>query len=248
MSNLIEGRNPVLEALRSGRPIGKIWLAKNCARHGVIAEIIHTAGVKKILIEYVEPSAINRQSETGASQGIIAFASAKDYVDLDTLLSISKTKGEPATYLILDGIEDPHNLGAILRTADATGAHGVIVRERRAVGLTPAVEKAAAGALEYVAVAKVINIAQTILTLKQNNIWIVGIDQTGDINYRLLDYRPPTAIVIGGEGQGLSELVKKRCDFLACIPMRGHIASLNASVAAGVVMYEVVKQRETKNG
>jgi len=246
MSNLIEGRNPVLEALRSGRTIGKIWLAKNCARHGAIAEIIHIARTKNILIEYVEPSAINRLSETRASQGVIAFASAKDYVDLDTLLSISQTRGEPAIYLILDGIEDPHNLGAILRTADAAGLHGVIVRERRAVGLTPAVEKAAAGALEYVAVAKVVNIAQTIVTLKQNNIWIVGIDQAGDINYRLLDYRPPTAIVIGGEGQGLSELVKKRCDFLACIPMRGHIASLNASVAAGVVMYEAVKQREAR--
>jgi 23S rRNA (guanosine2251-2'-O)-methyltransferase len=150
-------------------------------------------------------------------------------------------------FIILDGIEDPHNLGAILRTADATGAHGVIIRERRAVGLTPIVEKASAGALEYIPVARVANISQTIETLKKNNVWIVGIDQTGDINYTQVDYVPPTALVIGGEGQGLSNLVKKHCDFLAFIPMKGKISSLNASVATGVAMYEVVRQRLLKD-
>jgi 23S rRNA (guanosine2251-2'-O)-methyltransferase len=243
MSNLIEGRNPVLEALRSGRSIGKILLAKNGARHSVVAEIIHLAQSKNVLIEYVERQAIDRQSETGASQGVMAFSIAKEYITLNELLTISNAKGEPALYVILDGIEDPHNLGAILRTAESTGVHGVIIRERRAVGLTPVVEKAAAGAVEYIPVAKVVNIAQTMETLKQNNIWTVGIDQSGETDYTRMDYKPPTAIVIGGEGKGLSDLVKKRCDFLACIPMKGHITSLNASVAAGVVMYEAVRQR-----
>jgi 23S rRNA (guanosine2251-2'-O)-methyltransferase len=146
--------------------------------------------------------------------------------------------------VVLDGVEDPHNLGAILRTAEASGAHGVIVRERRAVGLTASVEKASAGALEYMAVARVVNISQTIQTLKKNNIWVVGIDQAGESSYAKIDFRPATAIVLGGEGKGLSELVKKNCDFLASIPMKGKISSLNASVAAGVILYEVVKQRD----
>ena len=243
MAGTIEGRNPILEALKSGRPIGKILIAKNIERHGTIAEIIHLAQTEVYPLEWVERQAIDRQSETGSNQGILAFTAVKEYVGLDDLLAISKEKNEPAFYVILDGIEDPHNLGAILRTADATGVHGVIIRERRAVGLTPAVEKASAGAVEYVPVARVTNISRTIETLKQNNVWIVGIDQSGNTNYTQVDYKPPTAVVIGGEGKGLSELVKKNCDFLVCIPMKGKISSLNASVAAGVVMYEVVRQR-----
>jgi 23S rRNA (guanosine2251-2'-O)-methyltransferase len=243
MENSIEGRNPILEALKSGRPIGKILIAKNIERHGAIAEIIHLAQTGGVPLEWVERPAIDRLSETRASQGILAFTSAKEYVDLDDLLVIYKEKNEPAFYVIIDGIEDPHNLGAILRTSDAAGVHGVITRERRAVGLTSAVEKASAGAVEYVPVSRVANISRTIEILKQDNVWIVGIDQSGDKDYTQVDYKPPTALVIGGEGGGLSDLVKKNCDFLVRIPMKGRISSLNASVAAGVVMYEVVRQR-----
>jgi 23S rRNA (guanosine2251-2'-O)-methyltransferase len=245
MANTIEGRNPVLEALKSGRPISKILLAKNIERHGVIGEIIHLAQTGKIPIEYVERQAIERLGETGANQGILAFTAAKEYVDLEDIQAISKEKNEPAFYVILDGIEDPHNLGAVLRTADATGAQGIIIRERREVGLTPTVEKASAGAIEYVPVARVTNISRTIETLKHNNVWIAGIDQSAVTEYTQVDYKPPTALVIGGEGQGLSDLVKKNCDFLVRIPMKGKISSLNASVAAGVMMYEVVRQRSS---
>ncbi len=164
-------------------------------------------------------------------------------VSLQFVVRKNWTLGLPAFLIVLDGIEDPHNLGAILRTADAVGAHGVVVREKRAVGLTPAVEKASAGAIEYVPVARVTNISKTIDTLKRRNIWVVGIDQAGSTEYTSVDYKPPTAIVIGGEGKGVSDLVKKNCDFLAFIPMKGKISSLNASVAAGVLMYEVLKQR-----
>ncbi len=243
MPNTIEGRNPVLEALRSDRPVSKVLLARNIERHSVIAEIIHLAKARGIPVEYVERPAIERQSQTGANQGVLALAAAKEYADLDELLAIPAVKKEIPFFVVLDGIEDPHNLGAVLRTADAAGVHGVVIRERRAVGLTPVVEKASAGALEYMPVAQVANISQTIEALKKNNIWVVGIDQSGDIDYTKVDYRPPTAIVIGGEGQGLADLVKKRCDFLARIPMKGKISSLNASVAAGVMMYEVVRQR-----
>jgi 23S rRNA (guanosine2251-2'-O)-methyltransferase len=243
MTSILEGRNPIMEALKADRPISKIFFAKNNERHGVIADIIHLAQIKGIPIEYVERQAIDRQSETGANQGVIAFTMSKEYIDLDELLNISKEKNEPPLYIILDGIEDPHNLGAILRTAEASGIHGVIVREKRAVGLTPTVEKASAGAVEYIPISRVINISQTIEYLKKNNLWIVGIDQAGRTYYDDIDYKIPTAIVIGGEGKGLSDLVQKHCDFLASIPMKGKITSLNASVAAGVIMYEALKQR-----
>jgi 23S rRNA (guanosine2251-2'-O)-methyltransferase len=247
MTANIEGRNPVLEALKAGRPVSKIFLAKNIERHSTIAEIIHLAKVNGVPVEYVERQAIDRQSETGANQGILAFTTSKEYIDLDDLRAITAEKKEPALYVILDGLEDPHNLGAIIRTADAAGVQGVIVRERRAVGITPVVEKSSAGAVEYVPVARVVNISQTIETLKQNNVWVVGIDQSGNIDYTKVDFKAPTAIVIGGEGQGLSDLVKKRCDILARIPMKGKISSLNASVAAGVIFYEVVRQRSGTN-
>jgi 23S rRNA (guanosine2251-2'-O)-methyltransferase len=246
MADIIEGRNPVLEALRAGRPIGKVWLVKNAERHGVIAEILYLARTQKVPVEYVERQAIDLQTAGMANQGIIAFVSAKEYLSLDEILTTPAEKKENPLLIVLEGIEDPHNLGAIIRTAEAAGAQGVIIREKRAVGLTSIVEKASAGALEFVPVARVVNIAQTIETLKQRNIWVVGIDSQGEAEYTQIDYRPPTAIVIGGEGQGLSELVKKRCDFVVRIPMRGRISSLNASVAAAVVMYEVVRQRALK--
>ena len=240
---IIEGRNPVVEALRAGRPISKILLDKNVKSQGPIIQILEIARTKNIQVEFVDKQFIEKQYAGGVNQGVIAFASAKGYVDLDDLLEISKKKGESALYLILDGIEDPHNLGAIIRTADATGIHGIIIRERRAVGITPAVAKASAGAVEYVPVARVTNISQTIVSLQKNNVWVIGIDMKGAMDYTKVDYKTPTAIVIGGEGKGLSELVSKRCDSLASIPMKGKISSLNASVAAAVVMYEALKQR-----
>lgn len=243
MADIIEGRNPVIEALKSGRPISKILVNRNIGSHHTVAAILSLSKERGIPIEYVDEHVIKSHSSTGAGQGIIAYAAAREYLSLDDLLSISKEKNEPALYCILDGVEDPHNLGAILRTADAAGFHGVIVRSRRAVSLTSAVAKASAGAVEYVPVARVVNISQAIETLKKNGIWVVGIDMAGEMDYSKIDFTPPTAIVIGGEGKGLSELVRKRCDILAFIPMKGKIASLNASVAAAVVMYEALRQR-----
>ena len=243
MAEIIEGRNPVIEALKSGRPISKILLDRNINRHGTVAEILHLSRARGVPVEYVERHIIDEQGSTRAGQGIIAYTAAKEYVNLEDLLTISKEKNEPPLYCILDGIEDPQNLGAILRTAEATGVHGVIVRSRRAVGLTPAVAKASAGAVEYMPVVRVTNISQTIETLKRNNIWVIGIDMAGELDYSKVNFKLPTAIVIGSEGKGLSALVRKRCDAVAFIPMKGKITSLNASVAAAVVMYEAFRQR-----
>jgi len=240
---IIEGRNPVIEALRAGRPISRILMDRNVQVHGAATQILQLAKSRGVMVELVDKQAIDRQSVTGSSQGVIAFAAAKDYVSLDDLFSISREKREPALYLVLDGIEDPHNLGAILRTAEATGVHGVVIRERRAVGLTPAVVKASAGAVEYIPVAMVTNISQAMITLKKNNVWVTGIDMAGEQRYGQVDFNLPTAIVIGGEGKGLSELARKRCDSIASIPMKGKVSSLNASVAAAVVLYEALRQR-----
>jgi len=242
-TDIIEGRNPVLEALKSGRPLNKILLTRNIGRHSVIAEILHLAQNNLIPIEFVPRDTIARLSTSSAHQGIIAYIAAKEYVPLEDLFAISRKKNEAPLYCILDGIEDPHNLGAIIRSADASGIHGIIIRSRRAVGLTATVAKASAGAIEYIPVSKVTNIAETISTLKKNNIWVVGIDSTGKTNFRNADFNLPIAIVIGSEGKGISELVKKKCDYLVSIPMCGKINSLNASVAAALVMYEVSYQR-----
>jgi len=243
MAEIIEGRNPVIEALKAGRPVSKILLDRNIKRHGTVAEILYLSRAGGIPVEYVERDVINKQGSTRASQGIIAYTAAKEYANLEDLLTISKGKNEPSLYCILDGIEDPQNLGAILRTAEATGVHGIIVRSRRAVGLTPVVAKASAGAIEYLPVARVTNVSKTIEMLKNNNIWIIGIDMAGELDYSKVNFKLPTAIVIGSEGKGLSALVRKRCDAVAFIPMKGKITSLNASVAAAVVMYEAFRQR-----
>jgi 23S rRNA (guanosine2251-2'-O)-methyltransferase len=243
MPDIIEGRNPIIEALKSGRPLNKILLAHNIGRHSSIAKILYLSRSKGIPIEYVTKDAIDRLSATGAHQGVIAYTAIKEYIELEDLFTISENRGEPPFYCILDGIEDPQNLGAIIRTADASGVHAILIRSRRAVGLTAAVAKASAGAIEYVPVARVSNISQAIETLKKNNVWVTGIDSAGSINYRKADFKPPTAIVIGSEGEGLSDLVKRKCDYLASIPMRGKITSLNASTAAALVMYEVLRQR-----
>ncbi len=243
ISAIIEGRNPVIEALKAGRPINKILLDRNIKSHSTVAEILHLSKARGIPVEYVEKHIMDSQSSTGANQGIIAYTAAKEYVNLEDLLTISKERNEPPLYCILDGIEDPQNLGAILRTSEATGVHGVIVRARRVVGLTPAVAKASAGAVEYLPVARVVNISQTIETLKKNNVWVIGVDMTGDSDYSQIDFKLPTAIVVGSEGKGLSALVRRRCDSVVFIPMKGKITSLNASVAAALVMYEAFRQR-----
>ena len=243
MADIIEGRNPVIEMLKSGRPINRIVLARDIGRHGAIAEVLHLSQARGIPVEYVTRRVIDESSTTSAHQGVIAYAAVKEYVALENLLIISKERNEPPLYCILDGIEDPQNLGAILRTAEASGIHCVVIRSRRAVGLTAAVAKASAGAVEYVAVARVSNISQAVVTLKRSGVWVVGIDPSSKIDYSQVDFRLATAIVIGGEGKGLSELVKKRCDSVASIPMRGEITSLNASIAAALVMYEAFKQR-----
>jgi 23S rRNA (guanosine2251-2'-O)-methyltransferase len=243
MADTIEGRNPVIEALKSGRPINKILLAGDIGRHTAVAQILNLSQARGIPVEYVTRRVIDESSTTSAHQGVIAYAAAKEYISLEDLLTISRERNEPPLYCILDGIEDPQNLGAILRTAEASSIHGVIIRSRRAVGLTAAVAKASAGAIEYVPVARVSNISQAMVTLKRNGVWVVGIDPAGKIDYSQVDFMLPTAIVIGSEGKGLSDLVKKTCDFLASIPMLGKITSLNASIAAALVMYEALKQR-----
>ncbi len=211
-----------------------------------VGEIIRLARASGVPVEFVARTVLDSISTTRAHQGIIAYTAAKDYVSLDDLLRISAEKSEAPLYCVLDGLEDPQNLGAILRTADAAGFHGVIIRSRREVGLTAAVSRASAGALEYVPVARVSNISQAMLDLKKAGVWITGIDPAGGTDFTGVDYTPPTAIVIGGEGRGLADLVRKRCDFLASIPMRGRISSLNASVAAALAMYEAFRQRRKK--
>jgi len=243
MPEIIAGKNPVLEALKAGRPLNKILLSKSIRNDAAINEIIGLARNRGIPVEFLERQAIDRQSLTNISQGVLAYAASQDYVTLDDLLAIPKKTGEAALFCVLDGIEDPMNLGAILRTAGATGIQGVIVRSRRAVGLTSIVAKASAGAIEYVPVARVANIAETIEMLKKNNIWVTGIDMDGKTDFEKIDFKLPSAIVIGGEGKGLSPLVRKRCDTIARIPMKGQIASLNASVAAAIVMYGAFRQR-----
>jgi 23S rRNA (guanosine2251-2'-O)-methyltransferase len=246
MSDIIEGRNPVLEALRAGRPINRILLSRTVQRHSVIGEILHLARARGVPVEPVDNQALRRLSETENNQGVIALAAVKDYISLDELFEVSKRKGELALYCILDGIEDPQNLGAIVRTADASGFHGIIVRARRAAGLTSVVAKVSAGAVEYVPVARVANIAQALEELKKAGVWSIGIDMQAKQEYTAVDYRMPTALVVGAEGVGMSDIVRKHCDILARIPMRGHIASLNASVAAALVMYEAYRQRTAK--
>jgi 23S rRNA (guanosine2251-2'-O)-methyltransferase len=245
MASIIEGKNPVIELLKAGHPIDKILLADNIKPGDAVTEILRLAKVKGIPVERVARHIIDKQSVTGANQGVIAYAAVKEYVSLNDLLAISAEKNEPPLYAILDGIEDPQNLGSILRTAYASGIHGVVIRERRAAGLTATVAKASAGAVWYMPVASVSSIAGAIETLKKNNLWVIGIDRSGEVEYSRMDFKSPTAIVIGSEGKGLSELVRKRCDFMAHIPMRGEITSLNASVAAALVMYEAFRQRNS---
>ncbi len=237
----IEGRNAVLEAFRAGKTIDKLFLLDGC-KDGPILSIKREAAKGDCQIKYVTRERLDQMSETGRHQGVIAVAAAYEYAQVEDMLRAAKEKGEPPFLFLLDNIEDPHNLGAIIRTANLAGAHGVIIPKNRAVGLTAAVARTSAGALNYTPVAKVTNLAKTIEALKKEGLWFVCADMGGTIMYQL-DLKGPIGLVIGSEGEGVGRLVKEKCDMTAAIPMKGNIDSLNASVAAGVLAYEIVRQR-----
>lgn len=237
----IEGRNAVTEAFRSGKTIDKMFVLDGC-HDGAVNTIKTLARKQDTIINYVTKERLDQMSETGKHQGVIAFAAAYDYADVSDILNAAKEKGEAPFIIVLDEIEDPHNLGAIIRTANLCGAHGVIIPKRRAAGLTATVVKASAGAINYTPVAKVTNIAKTIEELKKEGLWFVCADMDGEVMYKH-NLTGPIGLVIGNEGNGVSRLVKEKCDYIASIPMKGDIDSLNASVAAGVLAYEIVRQR-----
>ena len=244
MSEQIEGRNAVLEAFRSGKCVDKLFVLDGC-HDGPVNSIMREARKKDTLVQYVSKERLNQLSQTGTHQGVIAVVAAYEYSTVEDILQKAKDKGEDPFILLLDGIEDPHNLGAIIRTANLAGAHGVIIPRRRAVGLTATVARTSAGALNYTPVAKVANLTKTMEVLKKEGMWFVCADMDGQKMYQL-NLRGPIGVVIGDEGEGVSRLVKEKCDFVASIPMKGDIDSLNASVAAGVLSYEVVRQRMMK--
>ena len=237
----IEGRNAVIEAFRSGKTIDKLYVLDGC-KDGPVMTIIREAKKTDTIIRYVDREILDRLSKTGHHQGVVANAAAYDYAEVEDILNAAREKGEPPFVFILDGIEDPHNLGAIIRTANLAGAHGVIIPKRRAVGLTATVAKTSAGALNYTPVAKVTNLSATLEELKKEGLWFVCADMGGETMYNL-NLTGPIGLVIGNEGEGVSRLVKEKCDYVASIPMKGNIDSLNASVAAGVLAYEIVRQR-----
>lgn len=237
----IEGRNAVLEAFRSGKTIDRLFVLDGC-QDGPVRTIVREAKKHDTIVNFVPKERLDSMSETGHHQGVMAYAAAYEYAEVEDILKIAEEKGEPPFLFLLDGIEDPHNLGAIIRTANLAGAHGVIIPKRRAVGLTATVARTSAGALNYTPVAKVTNMAATIEDLKKRGIWFVCADMGGESMYRL-NLKGPIGLVIGNEGEGVSRLVKEKCDMIASIPMKGDIDSLNASVAAGVLAYEIVRQR-----
>lgn len=237
----IEGRNAVIEAFRSGKTIDKLYVLDGC-QDGPVMTIKREAKKQNVLMKFVTKERLDQMSETGKHQGVIAVAAAYEYAEVDDMLKAAKEKGEPPFLILLDNIEDPHNLGAIIRTANLAGAHGVIIPKNRAAGLTATVARTSAGALNYVPVAKVTNLAKTIEELKKEGLWFVCADMGGTTMYDL-NLKGPIGLVIGNEGEGVGRLVKESCDMIAAIPMKGNIDSLNASVAAGVLAYEIVRQR-----
>lgn len=241
MSEQIEGRNAVLEAFRSGKCVDKLFILDGC-QDGPVRMIAREARKKDTIINYVSKERLDQLSETHAHQGVIAQVAAYEYSTVEDILAKAEEKGEPPFLILLDNVEDPHNLGAIIRTANLAGAHGVIIPKRRAVGLTSTVAKTSAGAINYTPVAKVTNLVRTMEELKQKGIWFVCADMGGESMYRM-NLTGPIGLVIGNEGEGVSRLVREACDFTASIPMKGDIDSLNASVAAGVLAYEIVRQR-----
>lgn len=242
--NYIEGRNAVLEAFRSGKTIDKLYLLDGCV-DGPIKSITREAKKHDTIVNYVKKERLDQLSTTGKHQGVIAVSAAYAYAEVEDILQRAKEKGEPPFLILLDGIEDPHNLGAILRTANLSGAHGVIIPKHRAVGLTPTVARTSAGAINYTPVAKVTNISKTIEELKERGMWFVCADMGGTTMYDL-NLTGPIGLVVGNEGDGVSKLVREKCDMIASIPMKGDIDSLNASVATGVLAYEIVRQRWKK--
>ena len=239
--NKIEGRNAVLEAFRSGKPVDKLFVLDGC-QDGPVRTIIREARKHDTIIQFVEKERLHQLSETGRHQGVIAYTASYEYAEVEDMLALAKERGEDPFLVLLDGIEDPHNLGAIIRTANLAGAHGVIIPKRRAVGLTATVAKTSAGALNYTPVAKVTNLVKTMEELKKEGLWFVCADMGGEKMYDF-NLKGPIGLVIGNEGEGVSRLVKETCDYVASIPMHGDIDSLNASVAAGVLAYEIVRQR-----
>ena len=237
----IEGRNAVMEAFRSGKTIDKLFVLDGC-QDGPVKSIVREAKKHDTIVNFVAKERLDQLSDTGHHQGVIACAAAYEYAEVEDILKIAEEKGEPPFIFLLDGIEDPHNLGAIIRTANLAGAHGVIIPKRRAAGLTATVARTSAGALNYTPVAKVTNMAATIEELKEKGMWFVCADMGGETMYRL-NLTGSIGLVIGNEGDGVSRLVKEKCDMIASIPMKGDIDSLNASVAAGVLAYEIVRQR-----
>lgn len=238
---VIEGRNAVIEAFRAGKTIDKLFVLEHC-KEGSMNTVLREAKKQGTVINYVKRERLDQMSETGKHQGVIAYIAAYEYGSVEDILKKAEDKGEQPFVIILDDIEDPHNLGAIIRTANLAGAHGVIIPKHRASGLTATVVKASAGAINYTPVAKVTNISKTIEELKEKGLWFVCADMDGTTMYGL-DLKGPIGLVIGNEGKGVSRLVKEKCDFIAKVPMFGDIDSLNASVAAGVLAYEIVRQR-----
>lgn len=237
----IEGRNAVLEAFRSGKTIDKLYVLKGC-QDGPVNSILREARKQDTIISFVTKERLDQMSETKKHQGVIAHGAVYDYAEVEDMLKLAEERGESPFLFLLDNIEDPHNLGAIIRTANLAGAHGVIIPKRRAVGLTATVAKASAGALNYTPVAKVTNLGSTIEELKGRGLWFVCADMNGTAMYEV-DLKGPVGLVIGNEGEGVSRLIREKCDYVASIPVRGEIDSLNASVAAGVLAYEIVRQR-----
>ena len=239
--SMIEGRNAVTEAFRSGKCVDKVYVLDGC-QDGPILTIKREAKKAGSLIKYVDKQLLDNMSETGKHQGVIAITAAYDYAEVNDILQIAKDRNEDPFIVLLDNIEDPHNLGAIIRSAHQAGAHGVIIPKNRAVGLTATVARTSAGALNYIPVAKVTNLSKTIEDLKKEGLWFVCADMDGETMYNL-NLKGPIGVVVGSEGEGVSRLVKEKCDFVASIPMKGQIDSLNASVAAGILCFEIVRQR-----
>lgn len=237
----IEGRNPVLEAFRAGKTIDRVFIQDGC-QDGPIKSILREARKGDTIISFVKKERLDQISETGKHQSVIAYAAAYEYAEVEDILKSAEEKGEPPFILLLDSIEDPHNLGAIIRTANQAGVHGIIIPKRRAVGLTATVAKVSAGAINYVPVAKVTNLVVVIEELKEKGLWFVCADMGGELMYNV-DLKGPIGVVIGSEGEGVGRLIKEKCDFTAKIPMKGNIDSLNASVAMGILSYEIVRQR-----
>ena len=238
---IIGDKNPVLEALRADRDINKIWIAEGVQKRA-IAELLQLANERKVIVQFVPKKKIDGLTDSN-HQGIAAAVAAYNYAELDDLFKVAESRSEDPFFLILDELEDPHNLGSIMRTADAVGAHGLIIPKRRAVGLTAVVAKSSTGAIEHIPVVRVNNLSQIVDELKKRGVWIAGTDAKESVDYRRMDASLPLAVIIGSEGKGMSRILREKCDFLYQLPMVGHVTSLNASVAASLLMYEVYRKR-----